>query len=111
MTVLIVPEGQQVPSELFTNKVWIGFIVVEALYDVIAIAPRIIEQQILVEPIRVGVACQVQPVTSPAFTEVRRLQQAIDDFCEGLLRAVLKKIIDLGDGRRQADQIKGCPPD
>ena len=48
----------------------------------------------------IGVAGYIQPVPSPAFAVVRRGQQAIDDFREGIGGAVGLKRGDFLKGRR-----------
>ena len=57
----------------------------------------------------VGVSHQVEPMPSPTLSVLRRRQQVIHHFGEGIGGLVLQKIFDLGGRRRQPGQIIGGP--
>ena len=62
-----------------------------ALIDVVAIAPGVGVGDVLVHPVGVGIAGQVEPVPAPALAVAGRGEQAIDDLREGVGGVVARK--------------------
>ena len=87
--------GQEVAGELFHNETVVGKVVVEGLNDVVAIAPGVRIKVIFVHAGGVGVAGDVEPMTSPAFAIVRRGKQAVDDLGVGVWGMVGQEGADL----------------
>ena len=99
-----------VAGELLLHEAVVGLVLVECLDDVIAVTPsvRLIVVVLIAGGIRV--AHRIQPVASPAFAVTGRVQQFIDQPCEGFLRRVLlERGHDCGR-RQQADQIQVGSP-
>ena len=61
----------QVPCDILDKELIDGFVCVEALDDVIAVAPGIAEGDVLVQPIGVSVSCDIEPMPPPMHTVLR----------------------------------------
>ena len=102
-----VPPVQHVAGDLLLDELRVRFIVIEGLDDVIAVAPGVVADAVVLEAVAFGKAGLVEPVPRPPFAVVRGGQQSIDHLFVGVGRIVLEKGVDLVRRRRQADQIKG----
>ena len=100
---------QQVPGELFDNKLVVGEIAIKGVHHPVAVAPNE-ARLVLLEPIRVRITRGVQPVASLALPVVWGLQQLLHDFLIGIWRRVVHVSVHLLQGWREADQIKIEPP-
>ena len=99
-----------VGRDLLLKEAVEGLVFVEGLDDVVPIAPGMGEEGIGFEPRRVGVANHVQPVPSPAFPVVGRVQQLVHHRLEGSGRVVLEESIHLLRRGGEADQVEvGAP--
>ena len=97
----------QVAGDLFADETVEGFVAIEGIDDVVAVAERVAEGDVLVEAVRVGIAGDVEPMAAPALTVVRRCEEPVDDPGEGVGALVGEEIFDLGFRRGQADEIEG----
>ena len=80
---------QFVAGELLKQKAIIGLIGVEGTNDVIAIAPSVGPQNVLLTlALRIRIACQVEPVPAPALAVSRGREQAVDHFLISIWIAV-----------------------
>jgi hypothetical protein len=59
-------------------------VAVERRHNAIAVTPGVAVGDVFIEPVGVGIASDVEPVSAPAFTVGRRGQQAIDHALERL---------------------------
>ena len=100
----------QVAGNLLLHEAVVGLVGVERLDDPVAIAERIGVRDVLVEPVRVGVAGDVEPVPAPAFAVARRREKPLDHPLVGVGPLVGEERVDLGRGRRQAGQVERDPP-
>ena len=102
---------EDVPGDLLAQELVVRFVRVEGIDDVIAIAPR--ERHRVVRSLArsIRVAHDIEPVASPAFAVMRRGQQAIDDFREGVCRFVGEKSVDFLRRRWKAAEIERRPAD
>ena len=67
-----------VACDLFFKKQVVRLVLVEGADHIVAIAPSIGPVEIVLEAVGIGVAGDVQPVTSPALAIVGRRQQPVD---------------------------------
>ncbi len=74
--------GQNVAGDLLAKELIVRFVGVERVDNVIAIQSRFRDGIVGVVAGRVGVAGDVHPVTAPAFTVLRRREQAVDHLFE-----------------------------
>ena len=96
---------QFVTGQLLTNELIVRLVFVERLDHVVAILPGVGLDAIAFEGIGFGVANQVEPMASPTFAVVRRLQQLIDQRSKALRVGIVDKPGDLFGGRRQTGQV------
>ena len=99
--------GQQVAGDLLLHELVIGFVFVEALNDVVAVAPGEGEREIAATADGIGVAGHVEPVPAPAFAEAFGGQQAVNRLFVGLWRAILEESVQFVSRGEQAGQIEG----
>ena len=100
----------QVAGNLLLHEPVVGLVGVERLDDPVAVAERVRVRDVLVEPVRVGIAGDVEPVPAPPLAVARRRQQTLDHPFVGVGPLVGEERVDLGRGRRQAGQVEGDPP-
>ena len=100
---------QQVAGNLLLHEPVVGLVAVERLDDPVAIAERVRVRDVLVQPVRVGVAGDVEPVPAPTLAVARRRQQPLDHPFVGVRPLVGEVRVDLGRGRRQAGQVERDP--
>ncbi len=96
---------------MLDEKLIEGFACVEGFHDVVAVSPRSAKRDVLIKAVRVGVAGDIEPVAAPFFTVVRREQQPVDDFFEGIRRWVGEEGINLVRRGRQAGEVEGGAAD
>ena len=73
--------------------------------DIVAIGPEIIDEVVLLKPLALAKACDIEPVAAPLFTIVRAGQQAVDQPFPGLRIGIGDKSGDLFRSWRQSGQI------
>jgi len=91
--------GPFVPCELFENKPIVGFVMMESIDHVIAIAPRIWFQSIPFVAIRFRKAHPVEPIASPSFAIMMRIEQCVRELLpsfEGGLRLEVGNLLQRG---------------
>ncbi len=97
---------QDVAGDLLAEELVVGFIVVEGIDDVVAIAPGVGDGEVGGLAGRVGIAHDIEPVPSPALTVVRRGQQPIDQPFVSVRCRVVHEGLDVVRGRGQAEKIE-----
>ena len=100
-----------VAGDLFLHEAVIRLVIVERFDDVVAITPDVGTGFIRFEPIAVGVARHVQPMTPPALAVSGRCQQPVHHLFPGVGRLVAQKRLDFFLGRRKADHVYADPPE
>ena len=99
-----------IAGQLLTNELVVRLVVVERADDVVAITPDERLGIVPLEAVRLGVANQVEPMSSPMLAVVPRIEQPIDDLLVGVRRRVRRKLFDILRRRRQAGQrVKQSP--
>ena len=63
-----------VASDLFADEAVVGFVAVERIDHVIAVAPDVRPDVVGLEAVRIGVARQIQPLAAPTLAIARRSQ-------------------------------------
>ena len=97
--------GQHVARQLLDRKLVERQIAIQRRDHPVAIGPDDARFVFLVA-IGVGIAGEVQPATCPAFSIVRRGQQPIDESLVSVRRRVVHEGVDLGNRRRQANEVQ-----
>ncbi len=99
-----------IPSQLFANKLVIGFVLVEGSDDIVAIPPRVLAIEVCLGTIGFGPADDIEPVLSPSLTKMGGGQERIDQVDIRGLRTLLmgpqETVCDLR-GRGEAGQNNG----
>ena len=101
---------QEVAGELFADELVEGAVLVEGVYDVVAVVVGEGIGRVLIGAVRVGVAYDVEPVTSPALSVVGRTKQPVDQVFPGSRVLVVDEVVDLRGSRGEADQVVGESP-
>ncbi len=83
--------GQQVTCDLFQQEAIVGHVGVERVANPIAIPPGFAKQEVLIQPIGIRVARQVQPVTPESLTKSRRTEQSVDQTLSRIRGGVVYK--------------------
>ena len=92
---------QQVAGQLLDREAIERHVGVDRVDHPIAIPPGVGPRVVLLIAVGVGIAGQVEPVPAPAFAEVRRVQQPLDQLLVGVRRRVGHERVDLaGSGGR-----------
>ena len=93
--------GQLVARDLFAHEPVVGLVGVEAVDDVVAVAPGVGLRPIPLVAVALGIADQVQPMATPALAVLRRFEQPIDEPGPGGVGGVALELRDdLGRGRQ-----------
>ena len=71
--------GQKIPSELFDQELVVGHVVVQGVDNPFPIDP-LVPHFVLFEPVRIGIASEVEPVPGPFFAEGGTLHQVVDQI-------------------------------
>ena len=98
--------ANQVAGNLLANELVIRQVVIEGFDDVVAIAPGVGIAMVLVVAGGVGIACDVEPMASPAFAIARRGEQAIYHAGKSSGRRVSLEGLDFGFRGRQSREVK-----
>ena len=98
--------GQEIACDLLPDEVVVGLVRVERCNDVIPVFPRDRVRQVAGPSHRVGVANDIEPVTSPALAEALGLEQSIDNPHMRLRRVVLPETLNLLGCRGQTGQVE-----
>ena len=105
------------PGELRLHEPVVRHVVVERLNHPVAKNVRALERHVAATlgieaaHIVLGVTCDIQPMTSPAFAIARRSQQTVHHFCVCIRRMVVDEGVDFFWRWRQAGQIQRRAPD
>ncbi len=86
---------EQVAGDVFFQELIVRDVGVEGADDVIAVVLRVRDRRFEFVTARFGVTDEIQPVPRPAFTELRRSEQGVDDFVEGVDGSVSHEGVDL----------------
>ena len=100
--------GDEIAGELVDDKLVVRQILVESVDDPVAVFPDI-AVCVVAEAFGIGVAGEIHPDGSPALAEVRGGEQALGLGGDGggeIFRGGGLEGIELGEGRRQADEIE-----
>ena len=97
--------GQHVPGQLFDAELIIGHIRVEGSNDPVPVGPDIARSVLLI-PIGVGIAGEVEPFASPLFPVARGGKQLVDQPFVGVRSLVADEGIRLFGGGGQTDQVE-----
>ena len=104
---------EQVSRELFADELVVRQVTIEGVDHPVAVLDHLRDRIVRVVARRVGVPHNVEPMSSPAFSVMRRLQQTINDFGKGRRR--VGRIVDEGvhfvGSWRETDQIEGGSTD
>ncbi len=98
--------GEEIAGELFTGELVEGHVLVEGVYDPVAVRGDIVVL-IAVVADRIGVADEVEPVAGHAFTEGGVLEEGIDEgvvICGGF---DVGEGLDLAGGWWEAGEVEG----
>ncbi len=91
--------GEDIACDLFAEKAVVGFVVVEGIDDIIAVAPCVWADLVTFESVGVGVVGDVEPVPSPAFAVVGGGEEFVDEFFVGERVRVMDELVDsIGGG-------------
>lgn len=72
--------------------------------------PGVISQLAPLKSVGIGIVCKFEPMASPAFTKMQRIQPTIDELLIGFGIVVGGEFGDLFRSWRQADEIKVKSP-
>ena len=103
---------KEVASYLLLQEEVVGNVVVEGPDDVVPVSPGMREGRIASQPIvaiRFAVTPNIQPMPAPAFTEMRRGQESIDQSLHCRLPVLLAGVEERADlvvGRSQSDEVE-----
>jgi hypothetical protein len=78
-----------VAGDLFLDEAVVGLVGVQALDDVVAVAPDVWAGLVGLEAFGVGIAGEVEPVARPAFAVLGRGQKLVDDLFKGIGRRIV----------------------
>ena len=90
-------------------------VLIHRLNHIVAVVPGVGDVVIELMPARVGIAGQIEPVPPPAFPEVGRSEQPIDDLLMGIGRLICQERLDRFRRGRQPQRVEvdpanPCPP-
>ena len=103
--------GQFVTGQLLDYELVIGLVVIERPDDVIAIPPGMRLVAVAFEGVCVGIANQIEPVSSPLLAVMLAGKEAVNHLLPGVGRVVGEEVADFLLGRRQACHVVGRPAD
>ena len=93
---LVFAGGDLIAGQLFLNKTIVRLIVVEGTNHVIAVAPGIGTEIVVLETLGLGEPDNVQPVLAPVLSVMFARQQAIDNLLPGFGRSVIYECGNFG---------------
>ena len=94
--------GEGVAGDLLADELVVGLVRVERLNDVVAVAPRIGAELVPLKAVGVRIVGDVEPVARPAFTEMGRGEEFVDQPFVGLWVGVVAEMLNPFRCRRQA---------
>ena len=103
-------EREQIAGQLFGEEPVERLVGVKRVNHVIAKTPGVVVGEVFVRTVGVGITRHVEPVTAPTLSEFGPAQQRIDDFRKRVRRVVSEKRLDVGRGRRNANQVEDDSP-
>src|SRR5262245_16076550 len=103
--------GEHVAGNLLADELVVRLVLVEALNDVIAIAPRVIADLVAFEALTLREPSHVEPVSSPALAITRRGQQSINQLLICIWRLVFQEGVQFLGRGREAMQVIGSAAD
>ena len=80
---------------------------IEGADDPVAVAPSVGHHLIFVLPVGVGVAGDIEPPTTPAFTVAGGIEEAVDHLGEGIWGVIFEKLGDFRGSGWEASEIVG----
>ena len=83
-----------VAGDLLSNKTIKRHVTIESIDDPISILPRARLLRIALVAIGFGESCNVQPVSGPSFSVVRRGEQSIDNIFPRIRRGVSEELVE-----------------
>ena len=95
-----------VAGELFLQETIEGFVGVEGVDDVVAIAEGVVAVAVELVAAGVGIADDVEPVASPAFAVVGRGEELVDEAGPGVGAIIIDEGGDLSGGGREAYEVE-----
>ncbi len=101
---------QQITGNMFGHELIVGHIGIECPDHVVAVLECLWHLKVEFVPVRLGEAHEIEPISCPAFTVVRRFEQAIYDAFISQRRIIGKKGTDFGCRRGEPDEIKCHAP-
>ena len=109
------PVDQFVTRELFGDETTPGLVPIQAANHVIAVSPLSLHKSdgrtiVVIEADRIGVACDVEPVASPADTKLWRRQELVHEPLGSVRAVVGEKLVHAVRSRWQSGQVKEQPP-
>ncbi len=81
--------GSFVSRQLFENEAIVRFVLIESANHIVAVAPGIGTDEVVLIAVTVGKTCHVQPMPCPALAVAFGVEQAIDQLFVGIRRRIL----------------------
>ena len=100
-----------VGGDLLFHKTVIGFVVIEGLHHVVAVAPGEEQVGILLEAGGVAIAGEIEPVAAPFFPVARGGKEAVYGAGPGIRSFVIHEAFDVFFGGRETEQVIGGAAD
>lgn len=97
---------QYVARQLHADKFVVGQILIECVDDPVAIGIGVVARLVVFKTIALSEAHDVQPMSSPAFSIVRRCKHPINQIFVGMIGQIVEKRGDFVRGWRKSQQIK-----
>lgn len=107
---LDIGNGKKVAGDLFGNEAIEREIAIVRIDDIITVAPGVIKDE-TAEGDGFREAGNVEPMASPAFAEVWRSEELVDEILVGLGRCVLKEGVDLRGRGGETDDVEVKAPE
>ena len=98
--------GEQIAGELFADELVVGQVRVEGIDDVVSVSKRIGVAEVFVETIRVGIACDIEPVSGPALSIGGAGEQSVDESSSGGRRMVGEEVVDFFGGGWESCEVE-----
>ena len=98
---------QEIPGDVFTNKLVVGNVTVKSPDQIIPVAPGHGQFRIALTSVRFAVANQIHPVPRPTFAKTSRGQQSVHPLLVGIGRGIAQEVFQLVHRRRQPGQREG----
>ena len=101
---------QFIAGKLLTEKLVDRLVLIERLKNIVAVMPGIGATGVVAAAaVALRIAGHVQPMSPPAYTKLRRTEQALHQPWPSLRRFVANERLHLGGGRRESDEVVGDP--